>query len=307
MKRYILSIVFLLLLPQLMQANSLYLQYNASELSERAPRIFGTGLFVNDTFFDGEDRWRSGSYQRSWFMDQGRYELRLRSEYITPQTLVHPHKEMDRPYAAILQLGAFRHFDVQDHDLSLGATVSFVNQIETMQIFQKQIHSETGFSDFEMENFYLEDDALLSLEAEWRRDFRVESGYFVPFMEVQIGERNRATLGYDWIITNREYQWFNRDQTTGHLLGELRVDPLGKIFSLDLVLGGDITWLCHDYYLQAAPSQVEMKNLRYRVRAGMRVKFDKAMLFLGPTYLSEEFVGQKEGQMVQAISLDFTF
>ena len=57
---------------------------------QRTPYRGEVGSFTNDYFGDGHDRWRSGSYQRSYYSERYRIkrtdgsELRVRGEMVTP-------------------------------------------------------------------------------------------------------------------------------------------------------------------------------------------------------------------------------
>ena len=52
---------------------------------------------------------------------------------------------------------------------------------------------------------------------------------------------------------------------------------------------------------------VDLKNNRYRLRAGVNWQGATSSVFYGLTYLSEEFENQPEGQLVGSVRLKFEF
>ena len=51
----------------------------------------------------------------------------------------------------------------------------------------------------------------------------------------------------------------------------------------------------------------EVEEARYRLRAGVNYAFGSSNIFYGLTHLSEEFVGQPEGQTIGSVSFGFQF
>lgn len=268
------------------------------------PDIKSLGLFANDTFWDGQDRWRSGSYQRSWVLND-EYEFRIRSEYISPSNLTNPDELNDRPYASILNLGWFGRYGRDDTELRAGATLDVINEISLMADFHSWLHGKTGYSGYGVDDFQVDPAFKPSVEASWRYEKNFEFGYLVPFVEAQWGTRNRVTTGIDLILTDRAYDWVARDQTTGNLLGFTDYSR-GNENGLDWMLGGDVSYVSYDYFLQNSKSNVATENLRYRFRFGFRYHNNGATMFVGPTYLSPEFVGGGS-QFLQTTSIEMNF
>ena len=51
----------------------------------------------------------------------------------------------------------------------------------------------------------------------------------------------------------------------------------------------------------------EPEDFRHRLRAGVNYGVGDSNFFYGVTYLSEEFVGQPEGQVAGTLSIDIRF
>lgn len=71
------------------------------------------------------------------------------------------------------------------------------------------------------------------------------------------------------------------------------------------MVGGDVAYI-HDSVLLPA-SGPAAEEMRFRLRGGVNYVYGMSNFFYGVTYLSEEFVGQDEGQLVGSMSMMLRF
>ncbi len=269
---------------------------------DRGPSRESLAMFVNDTLWDGKDRWRTGSYQRSIFWNYGQNEFRYHSEYISPQTLYHPNKNGDRPYISIanIYLGKNHFFD--DMVLSYGVSADIYNMTNMGVGMHYLIHGATDFGGVELDGYMLEGGVQPNASASLRKETLTNYGYFIPYTEAKLGVRDQVFAGVDFIWSDMPQKFYTRDMTSGHLIGRsYRIPAPGK-HRTDYIFGADIGYVWDDDYIEGDPSTVSSTEFRYRLRAGLRFHTHDFTLFIGPTYLSPEFDQQSEGQFVQAIS-----
>jgi hypothetical protein len=75
---------------------------------------------------------------------------------------------------------------------------------------------------------------------------------------------------------------------------------------LSFTLGGDVARMFGSAYLPDGGAAV-LSAHRERLRAGVAWQGEKAGAFYGLTYLSPEFDGQDEGQVLGSVRVDFQF
>lgn len=275
--------------------------------------VIGNGrLFTNDFFGDGRDRWRTGSYVYSHVRARDTYtgyeefgdllEYRLRAEIIAPATGPAPG---DRPYVGAMSIGAITHFDYSGFQVSLGSELTAVGPQTGMSVFQEKFHDTLGmtgplYPDDQIENaFYLSGTAAAT------RSFRVGQNTSVrPFIEGQIGAEDLVRAGADMIIGQvAQDDLLLRDVVTGQLYRATEGDGVG----LSYVLGVDVASVFDSNYLPAEMGYT-VSDTRTRARAGVFWQMgEDVSFFYGATYLSEEFEGQTEGQVLGSLKLNFNF
>ncbi|MDE0985590.1 MAG: DUF2219 family protein [Yoonia sp.] len=275
--------------------------------------VIGNGrLFTNDFFGDGRDRWRTGSYVYSHVRARDTYtgyeefgdllEYRLRAEIIAPATGPAPG---DRPYVGAMSIGAITHFDYSGFQVSLGSELTAVGLQTGMSVFQEKFHDTLGmtgplYPDDQIENaFYLSGTAAAT------RSFRVGQNTSVrPFIEGQIGAEDLVRAGADMIIGQvAQDDLLLRDVVTGQLYRATEGDGIG----LSYVLGVDVASVFDSNYLPAEMGYT-VSDTRTRARAGVFWQMgEDVSFFYGATYLSEEFEGQTEGQVLGSLKLNFNF
>lgn len=286
----------------------------ASPAFSEGREVIGKGrLFTNDFFGDGHDRWRSGSYVLSVVTGKDAYsgveafgdivEYRLGGQIISGMR--GSAAPGDRPYAGAVSLGAHTHFNMARADLSLGADLMAIGPQTGLSDFQKKFHD--GF-DIPLPPYVdqqLGDVFFLNSTLEASRSFAVSDRVTVrPFVEGLAGAENLVRLGGDVIVGSVGHNdLMLRDVVTGQLYRGTQNDELG----LSYLVGGDVASVFSSAFLPEDQGYT-VSETRARARAGVLFQFAQdATLFYGATYLSEEFEGQREGQVVGSLKLNFKF
>jgi len=287
----------------------------ATAQDSKRERLGWGQLFTNDYLGDGKDRWRTSSYQigevRGYSWDGVRpsaigdlLEYRLGLQIISPEDLSKSNKD-DRPYAGLLSFGVHTHFNRAGVDYSLGMDLYASGPQTQLGNFQSEIHDALGvqapvsgiLDDQIGNNIY----PTLVLEA--GRKYRLRDNLTIrPFAETQLGLETFGRLGADVMIGQIGHDaLLVRDATTGHLLRAAKTGITGYGF----LLGGDMTYVTDS---QLMPNgSVEANDTRSRLRAGWQWQGERAGLFYGATWLSEEFEGQSSDQVTGSIRLQLNF
>ncbi len=275
-------------------------------------------IFNNDWFGmpigDRYDRWRTGSYQVStvWGRDdwQGALpsdpfaliEFRFRGEIIAPDNLSAPAAD-DRLYAPALYLGAATHFERRGLEVAAGADVIVTGEQTGLMGLHNGIHRTFGGSDVDLSNFMIEDGVYLSGSVEAARSFEAGAATIRPFVAAQAGGETLVRIGGDVRFGNYDPDaLLIRDAITGQRVVGVPTDGGG---GLSFSVGADLAYVSNSVLL---PSQgPDAENMRYRLRGGVNYAAGPADAFYGITYMSEEFEGQEEGQLVGTLSLMLRF
>ncbi len=274
-------------------------------------------LFTNDFLGDTQDRWRTGSYSFSivrgsdWGGDLAStprpvLEYRLRSEIIAPGALNGAGSD-DRAYVGALSAGLHTHFARGGAEISTGVDLVAVGPqtgIAGVQDWFHDVISAPNISSSVIANqvpnaVYPTAVAQLVYPVQMSGDVTLR-----PFIEAQYGVEDIVRVGADVTIGQVfAGDLMLRDSTTGQLYTGIEDDTAGTGF----VLGADYAVVGESAYFPtgfAAQSQDE----RFRARAGVHWRFGAGIsYFYGVTYLSEEIVGQDEGQIVGSVKLNFNF
>ncbi|OAN81017.1 hypothetical protein A8B78_09935 [Jannaschia sp. EhC01] len=281
-------------------------------------RLGVTQIFSNDWFGmpigDRFDRWRTGAYQVSGFWGRDEWdgalpytpfaliEFRFRGEIIAPDNLAVPAAD-DRRYAPALYFGAATHFDYQGLEVSAGADLVLTGDQTGLMNLHDGIHRTFGGSDVDLRNFMIEDGIYLNATVEAGRSFHLGASSLRPFVEAQAGVENLLRFGADVRFGNYDPEaLLIRDATTGQRIVGI---PGGGVGGWSFSLGADAAYVESSVLLPSDGPDAE--NLRYRLRGGVGRGYGPADFFYGVTYLSEEFEGQYEGQLVGTLSLMLQF
>lgn len=277
-------------------------------------RLGQARLFTNDLIGDGHDRWRTGSYWVSDVrgLDWGGalpermgavMEYRFRGEVIAPNNLNSPVPG-DRLFAGVLSVGAHTHFGWRGYAVSLGADVVGMGEQTGIRHLQEALHDALSLTSSNVENFQVDNGIYLHGTLEIGREFELGNSRLRPFVELQGGVETMARAGFDWTIGSYGAGGLRlRDVTTGQRISA--VDSPDD-YGFSVLLGGDIAYVDSSRLLPSDRGYTP-EDTRYRLRAGVNYAFGQSNIFYGMTYLSEEFVGQPEGQTVGSLTIALEF
>jgi hypothetical protein len=287
-------------------------------LAEETRITLGFGrLFSNDRIGDGEDRWRTGSWSISVVSGYGWdgrrpaqfgdiVELRFRTDIIAPQMLYGPYAD-DRPYVGAVTYGMHSHWAALGGELSAGIDVTMVGPQTGLADLQDRWHerfSAPRLSDEVIAN-QVGDAVYPSVTVEYGLPLRPSDRLLIrPFAELQAGVEQIARVGADMILGPvAQDVLLLRDNPTGHLYRGTRSAETGVslVAGADWARIGDSRWLPSDRGFVA-------RDERWRARLGGFVQpFPGTGVFFGLTWLSEEFEGQPEGQVIGSLSVSLQF
>jgi len=274
-----------------------------------------TRLITNDTLGDRQDRWRSGGFNVSAFRGptwDGQLpsqpfqimEYRFRGEAITPEDLVNPDPG-DRLYAGTWWLGAHTHFGWRGLEVTAGADVAVTGEQSGIRSLQSSVHDLLSMPRIDLEDYQVEDGVYLHGTVEVARRLQWRLAEVRPFVEVQGGVETLARVGVDVTFgTLGQGGLRARDPITGQRIAGITniADEGGWSF----LLGADTAYVDSSVFLPSDRG-FEVEESRHRVRAGANYGFGQSNIFYGVTWLSEEFVGQPDSQVVGSLSVDLRF
>ncbi len=287
-----------------------------------ARTLIGVGrLFTNDLIGDGHDRWRSGSTALSFVRGPawtGRrpdafgalLEYRLRSEILGPVS--DTGRPGDRPYVGALSFGIHSHWTQGGRgpgatEASLGVDVTVVGPQTRVSDFQVRVHDRLSLPGPYGVEDQIANSIHAGLVAELARPLRLSDRLTLrPFAEAQYGVEEIARAGFDVIYGGTARQdLLLRDLPSGQLYRAVAGPGPARGYALvagfDAARVGDSIYLPRDLGYRPEPT-------RLRARAGVHLQIRPgATFFYGLTWLSQEFEGQPEGQVVGSIKLNFRF
>ena len=273
-------------------------------------------LFDNDALGDQNDRWRTGSYNLSVLRgpDWTRtlpatpgeiLEFRARAEIVAPANLARP-SHRDRRYAGILSFGVHTHAALGQAEARIGADLVLTGPATGLSGFQRQVHDALGLPLPDTSN-QLGNHVYPMISAEVGRTFRLGEGISLrPFVEGQVGFETLIRLGADLTIGHfGEGALLIRDPVTGQRVAGVRA-PGGGRPGVSLTLGGDIAQVGDSALLPEGGAAV-LRQDRSRLRAGLHWQGQVSDVFYGVAWLSPEYEGQPEGQLVGSLQLRLRF
>jgi hypothetical protein len=271
-------------------------------------------VLSNDYLADQEDRWRTGSYGFSvirgseWTGDMpARFgevmEYRFRGEIIAPSDVSDPATG-DRLYAGVLSGGVHTHAQLGGFEFAVGADLVIVGEQTGLRKFHEALHDLTNFADLDVEDYQIEDGIYVSGVFEAARVLSFGSADLRPFVELQAGVETFARAGFDLTLGGYGDGGLRvRDPITGH-----RISAINSLTDqgVSFLLGADVAFVDSSIFLPEERG-FEVEENRHRIRAGVNYAFGSSNIYYGLTYLSEEFVGQPEGQVIGTLSFDLRF
>ncbi|PSL17696.1 lipid A-modifier LpxR family protein [Shimia abyssi] len=273
-------------------------------------------IIVNDLLGDGRDRWRTGSASSSRIWGYGwdgrvpekafdLLEFRFGGEIISPRN-INDSGSGDRPWAGALSWGLHTHFRSGETEFAMGADLIAIGPMTHLDDLQSAIHDAVGIpgpSDTVLAG-QLPNQWTGRAVAEMGRDYGLgEKSVLRPFAEARLGDESLVRAGFDVTLGRYgEGELLVRDWVTGHRYRAVKNQIAGTSF----VIGADIAKVFDSVYLPDDRG-LQLTDTRQRARMGFHWRGKKSHVFYGVTWLSEEFVGQGEGQVVGAIRLDLKF
>ncbi|SHI51961.1 lipid A-modifier LpxR family protein [Wenxinia saemankumensis] len=280
--------------------------------------VLGIGrIFTNDALGDGHDRWRTGSYQLSVIHGRGwsaapparpgaLVELRFATQVIVPTT-GDGRAPWDRPYVGALGLGLYSHSALGAAHLTAGLSATALGPGTGVSDFQRGFHDLFGLADPPGLADQVGDAVIPGAAVEIALPVPVTGGLTLrPYAELRRGPEDLARAGIDAIWGPlAQDDLLVRDEVTGHLV-RAAVAP-GRDRGWALVAGGDWTRLDDSaWFPRDRPARAEAERLR--LRAGAHLGLARGIsAFYGLTWMSEEFVGQPEPQVVGSLRIGVDF
>lgn len=303
-------------LKSILAAGLVFGAFTGAPLQAQAEQIGYGRLVLNDFLGDGHDRWRSGSivgshlYGQPW---QGQrpqgfgeiVELRILGQVIAPADFQTPDP-VDRPYAGALSIGAHTHFERAGFDIAMGADLTLVGPSSGIGDLQSWLHDAFGIagpSDAVL-NSQVGDKLALTGVAEvgYALDLS-DTAQLRPFVEARAGDETLLRAGFD--LTFGQFgrgELLVRDAISGQRYQTTYQNRPGWSF----LAGADFAVVESSIYLPAS-SGVTLEDTRERYRIGVNWQGESSSVYYGATWLSPEFTGQSEGQVVGAMRIRFDF
>jgi len=276
-------------------------------------RFLGHGRLVNNDVFWGDyDRWQTASVASSYVWGRGWdgalpgcpgqvLEFRFEAKIIAPDDLATPAPG-DRPYANALSFGLHSHFGWRGAEVSVGGDLAVTGDQTGLYRVQQAIHDGLGIAGpSDATRAAGIGDGLhptLAVEAGYPLD--MGNAVLRPFVEARVGVETYARAGVDLTIGGvGRTGLLVRDPVSGQRYRAVDGTAPGYSF----VVGADHALVQDSVFLPAPYEALD----RTRIRAGLHWDGGWGRGFYGLTWLSEEFAGQGEGQLVGSVRLDFDF
>lgn len=271
-------------------------------------------LFNNDAIGDAHDRWHTGSYAVSmvrgtdWsgiLPDQfGRIvEYRLRADTVAPANLANPEPG-DRRYAGSLSLGVHTQANWLGMDVNIGADLVAIGPQTGISGFQSFVHRAVGMDKPDTSD-QIGNEFKPTLSGELGRSMILSDGVTLrPYVAAEAGVETLVRAGGDLVIGHfGDQSVMLRDEVTGQ---RYRAVAGTLTEGMSFTLGGDMARVFSSAYLPDSSGAV-LGDTRTRVRAGVQWQGHVASVFYGVTYLSPEFKGQDQGQVVGSLNVNLRF
>ena len=291
-----------------MAALCLALCAGAPAVAERS--YLGAGYAIgNDSIGQLRDRWQSSQLLGSVFfgpqvaapraLPPGRIlEFRLSHRVITPESLDAPAPG-DRPFAGAFGLELLTHGTWHGAEVTLGAGVVATGPQTGTFRFQSWLHERLGYPLPATEGREVGDGFHPAVTAEIARSFG-QGPALRPFVELRGGVETLARAGVDvtWGPAGTRRVAI-REPVSGQRVPALWGPP-EEGFSF--TAGLDAAAVADSVFLPGLDPEP-----RLRLRGGVRWQGARWSLQYGATWLSPEFAGQGEGQVVGTLQLGVSF
>lgn len=301
-------------MPRLLRSLALLLLTALPAQAQECEALGWGHVFTNDGIGDGQDRWRTVGLSLSHLRGPewsgqlpespgALLEFRARAEILAPANLASPAPG-DRRYAGVLSFGLHTHFQHAGWQSSLGIDLALTGPQTGLGNLQDAIHDALGVAvpAADLLDDQIPDALHPTLVYETGRELPLGAATLRPFVEAQAGIETFARIGFDLVVGRfGQGGLLLREASTGQRYAALPGAP-----GLSLTLGGDTA---HVFDSALFPKDgPEVLESRHRLRAGLAWQGGTgAQAFYGLTWLSEEFEGQDEGQILGTLSLKLQF
>lgn len=272
-------------------------------------------LFTNDYLGDHKDRWRTGSYSVSVLRGSGWQgqlpsqpfeimEYRLGAAIIAPSTLKR-QLAWDRHFAGTLSFMAQTYLARGALEVRAGAGLAAVGPSTGIGALQRQLHTLLSAPRPRVLDSQLGNALYPVLTGEVARPMALGGAELRPFVEARVGDEDLLRVGADLAFgAARETGalWLRDDTTGQRYVGISGTSAPG----LSFMLGADAARVWRSAWLPASGG-IAPEDWRQRLRAGVAWRGENFGMFYGVTWLSQEFVGQPEGQVLGSIRFRLNF
>jgi hypothetical protein len=223
-------------------------------------------------------------------------EVRLSHQLVTPESLDAPAPD-DRPFAGAFGIELLTHGTWRGTETTLGAGLVVAGPGTGTFRFQRWLHERLGYPLPATDGQEVADGVHPAVVAEFGRSFGAGPAVR-PFVELRAGVETLARAGVD--LTWGSFgsaRVVIRDPVSGQRLPTLwgpREEGLSFTAGLDAA-AVDYSAFLSDDGLSPEP--------RFRVRGGVRWQGERWSVYYGASWLSPEFAGQEEGQVVGTLQL----
>ena len=287
-----------------------------AETAQGGWQVLGTGwLATNDAIGDGADRWRSAGLGLGIVTGPGWaghlpdrpgeiLEYRFLTEVIAPANLVAPDPA-DRRYAGVLSAGLHSHFALGRSEARIGADLAAVGPQTGVAALHEGLHDLFGLGAINPDAHRLENAVHPTVSAELGLPVTLGGQAVLrPFADARHGDETFLRVGADLTLGACGADGRGlRDTITGHRVAAIRGAGAGGIYG---TFGADVAALAGSAWLPEGGAAVASDS-RTRLRAGLGYAGDRAEGFYGLTWLSREFEGQGEGQVVGSVTVKLRF
>ncbi|WP_223635797.1 lipid A-modifier LpxR family protein [Rhodobacter sp. TJ_12] len=281
-----------------------------------ARQFLGFGHFLdNDLIGDGKDRWQSGSYTLSWLRGPGWagrlpqqpfeiLEYRLGGSIVAPARLRNP-RPGDRRYVAKSMFSVHTPFaPAPGLEADLGLGLVWTGPSNGVSQIQEFLHRVLSAPRPVVAANQWPNHLYPVATAELARPIALGVAELRPFVSARAGDESFVRAGADLAFGRREggALWL-RDEVTGQRYVGISGQQAG---GTSFVLGGDIAHVFDSQYFPAAGG-VALEPTRKRLRVGVTTRIGALGVFYGATWLSKEFKGQPEWQVIGSLRLRLNF
>jgi len=232
-------------------------------------------------------------------------EYRFRGQILAPESVDNPQPG-DRPYAGSLSFGVHSHWRQAGMEMRAGADLVFTGPQTGLSDLQDTLHEFQNLPDpAAAADDQIGDAAYLAISGEVARPWALGSSVELrPFAEARVGDETYVRIGADLMGGALASGGLTvRDEATGQLVEATRGPGTGFGWSAGL----DLASVASSVYLPGDDGRPGPEDSRARARVGAMWAGDRWSVFAGTAWLSEEFDGQEEGQVVGALAVTIGF